>query len=362
MELKQPLLLPAPAPKPRVVDQTPVDDNTESVVDSVTYAYVCHGCRRIVHRFVAEWRMRILPGELISIEPNSSSYEVRWRRDAGCPHPYDYLLDPDRNPEDRSVAFTTVLCEGCYAPAQARYAQNKIKLDRWQASYDKVLAGCERWEKVVVAAFEAHLHKRLQEFEASRLPEIVGDETYAMLADKTLPYRQRRQQFEQVLGHRNTAIEAYLAADFPVETFWDSSAFDSDLETSRSLARELGLTGRVGITSPVEAPDRLNGSLYSQVFLSHWKDKGFPMEGPLCTLRPAASDMVGAGGDALSWRALQAYREFDIAAMLDEARARIRLVVPGDSVRELRMKCNHLANTRFLMTQCERRWLKNQRL
>ena len=362
MELKQPLLLSAPAPRPPAVDQTPVHDDTESVVDSVTYAYVCHGCRRIVHRFVAEWRMRILPGELISIEPNSSSYEVRWRRDAGCPHPYDYLLDPDRNPEDRSVAFTTVLCEGCYAPAQARYAQNKIKLDRWQASYDKVLAGCERWEKVVVAAFEAHLHKRIQEFETSRFPEIVGDETYAMLADETLPYRQRRQQFEQVLEHRDAAIEAYLTADFPIETFWDSSAFDSDFETSRSLARELGLIGRVGVTSPLEVPDELGGLLCFTMQQGYW-DGSFPEEGRLfCTFRPAASDVAGAGGDALSWSALRAYREVDTAAVLDESRARIRLAVPGDFMQVLWMKCKHLANTHFLMTQCERRWLKNQRL
>jgi hypothetical protein len=360
MKLKQPLLLPAPAPRPPVVEQTPVDDDTESVVDSVTYAYVCHGCRRIVHRFVAEWRIPS-PWQLISFEPRSSNYSVRWRRDAGCPHPFDYLLDPDRNPEDRSVALTTVLCEGCYAPAQARYAENKIKLDRWQTSYDKVLAGCERWEKVVVAAFESHLRKRIQEFEASRLPEIVGDETYAMLADKTLPYRQRRQQFEQVLEHRDAAIEAYLTADFPIETFWDSSAFDSDLEKSRSLARELGLIGRVGITSPLEVPDELGGLLCFPMQHGYW-DGSFPEEGLLCTFRPSASDVAGAGGDALSWSALQAYREVDTAAVLDEARARIRFAVPGDFVQVLRMKCNHLANTHFLMTQCELRWMKNQRL
>lgn len=361
MELKQPLLLPAPAPRPPVVDQPPVDDDTESVVDSVTYAYVCHGCRRIVHRFVAEWRIRTSPGDLISVEPCPAVYVVKWRRDAGCPHPFDYLLDPDRNPEDRSVAFTGVLCEGCYAPAQARYAENKIKLDQWQDSYDEVLAGCERWEKVVVAAFEAHLRKRIQEFEASRLPEIVGDETYAMLADKTLPYRQRRQQFEQVLEHRDAAIEAYLTADFPIETFWDSSAFDSDLEKSRRWARDLGLIGTVGITSPLEVPDELGGLLCFPRQHGYW-ERSFPEEELIRTFRPAASEVAGAGGDALSWSALRAYREIDTAAVLDEARVRIRLAVPSDFVHKLRMKCRHSANTQFLMTQCELRWLKNQRL
>lgn len=163
MELKQPLLLPAPAPTATVGDQAPVQASSLINLDSVTYAFVCHGCQRIVHRFIADRR---LPRGAIRECTLSMLYSVYGRRDN--PHPFDHLLDPDQNPDDRSVAFTTVLCEACYAPARQRYAANEIKLDQWRASYDEVLALCGRRKKVAVAAFREYEDSRIRGFPSFR--------------------------------------------------------------------------------------------------------------------------------------------------------------------------------------------------
>ncbi|MDA8260590.1 MAG: hypothetical protein M0Z99_33985 [Betaproteobacteria bacterium] len=61
---------------------------------------------------------------------------------------------------------------------------------------------------------------RIQEFGVSHLPEIIGDETYALLVDRRLPYQQRRQRLEAVLEERQAVIEAYLTAGFQLEAVW----------------------------------------------------------------------------------------------------------------------------------------------
>ena len=334
MELKQLPLLPAPAPPAPGLDQPPVHTSSLINVDSVTHAFVCKGCQRIVHRIVADHRLPL--GSTICFGTPSSLHSVEGRRDN--PHPFDHLLDPTQNADDRSVAFTTVLCEACYTPARALYAENKIKQDQWQVSYAELLALCDRWKTVSVPALRKHLRRRVKEFEVSKLCEIIGEEAYAMLANRRLPYRQRRQQFEQVLDSKEATIEAYLTADLPIQMVWDPEAFDATVERSQRLAHDLGLTGPVGITRPLKAPK----------------------EGPYCTLRPHVSDITGAGGNALAWPALQAYEEFHPAAMLDEVRARIRLPATRDFVRQLYVKCRHLANTHFLLLKCELRWLNGQ--
>lgn len=162
---------------------------------------------------------------------------------------------------------------------------------------------------------------------------------YALLANRGLPYRQRRHQFQMVLGNRKTVIEAYMTAGFQRGTVWDSKSFDAALERSWRLAGDLGRTGPVGITRPL-------GPLQKE---------------PFCTFRPAAPDISGAVAKAMAWPALRGYQEFDTAAMLREARARIRLPAIGDFVQQLQTKCKQLANIHFLMLRCELRWLNNQR-
>ncbi len=334
MELEQPLLLPAPAPAAPELDQPPVHARSLLNVFPVTRAFVCKGCQRIVHRIVAEHRLPL--GSTICFGTPSSLYSVEGRRDN--PHPFDHLLDPTQNAGDRSVDFTTVVCEACYTPARALYAENKIRLDQWRASYAEVLALCDRWEAVSVPALRKHMRGRVKGFEVSKLCEIIGEEAYAMLASRRLPYRQRRQQFEQVLDSKEATIEAYLTTDLPIQMVWDPEAFDATVEKSQQLANDLGLTGPIGVTRPLDVPQ----------------------EGPYCTFRPYASDIAGAGGNALAWPSLQAYEEFDPADMLDEARARIRLPATRDFVQQLYAKCGKLANAHFLLLKCELRWLNGR--
>ena len=325
-----PLLLPAPSPADPVADQgpEPVDSSSDSA--SVTSAFVCHHCRRIVYRYVTDMHLPL--GSTICFGTPAAFFSVAVRRDN--PHPFDHLLDPDRNPEDRSVAFTSVVCEACYAPLRGHYADNAIKLKQWQASHAQVLALCNRWNKAVAGAFREHIRIRIQEFEVSHLPEIIGNDTYTLLVDRRLPYRQRRQRFEAVLEERQSGIEAYLTAGFQLEAVWDSKAFDAAVERSGRLARDLGLTGSVGITRPLEPP----------------------RQGPFGVVSRAAPDVSGVAAAAMAWPALQSYEEFDPTAMLDQARARIRLPKMGGFVQQLQHKCRELANTHFLLLRCERRW------
>ncbi|WP_031405648.1 hypothetical protein [Thiomonas sp. FB-Cd] len=294
-----------------------------NLVSSTTLAYACRGCHRIVHRVVEDWHHPL--GASNCFGGPYMHHRVELRR--SCPHPFDHLLDPDNNPEDRSVHFTTVLCEDCYSRNRKSYEANRQFLDEWMAVYAHLLAQVDRWCQTVVPVFQGCIENAISEFNVDDLPRILGAEECLALASRRETRNRRDERLRRVLDARQATLEAYITSGFQLDSLWDSQPFQQARNAAYQKAGVFTMLGPVGIATPLQPP---KVSEYT-------------------VIRAPGSPLGSRPEEAIPGPALWDYREFDIIALLTAADEQVKLPSTDDAVSRLRKKCYELAKAKFLV-------------
>ena len=293
------------------------------LVSSTTRAYVCHACRRIVHRVVEDWHHPV--DSTICFGGPYLLDSVEFRR--SYPHPFDHLLDPANNPEDRSVSFTIVVCEDCYTRNSGRYEFNRQCLDEWMVSYAHLLALVNRWCQTVVPVFQECIESAISGFTVDDLPRIIGDEECLALASRRVTRNRRGERLRSLLDAGRDKLDVYLTAGFDLGTLWDSQSFEEARNAAFQKVGALATLGPVGIAIPFQPPDS-----HSQA-----------------VIRAPGSPLGSRPEEAISWPNLWHYMEVDVLALLYLADEQVKLPSTDDAVRRLREKCYDLATAKFLV-------------